>query len=199
MLIKQKSRSLRTFGELPIVFSTKVNLLYLVCSIARRFCLLYLIKQSCLLKTFSKNSNLDDSSISLTVFPSRTTLKLHISVTLKMIKKVITNVDSSKASGPGCIPVVVLKNCEPELSYILAELFNMCLNETCFPNCWKISSVFPVFKNVGERLQLKTTALLVFCLGSGVSKVFEKLVNNTIVDRLEKSDLFSHFQYGFRS
>ena len=199
MLIKQKSRSLRTFGELPIVFSTKVNLLYLVCSIARRFCLLYLIKQSCLLKTFSKNSNLDDSGISLTVFPSRTTLKLHISVTLKMIKKVITNVDSSKASGPGCIPVVVLKNCEPELSYILAELFNMCLNETCFPNCWKISSVFPVFKNVGERLQLKTTALLVFCLGSGVSKVFEKLVNNTIVDHLEKSDLFSHFQYGFRS
>ena len=199
MLIKQKSRSLRTFGELPIVFSTKVNLLYLVCSIARRFCLLYLIKQSCLLKTFSKNSNIDDSGISLTVFPSRTTLKLHISVTLKMIKKVITNVDSSKASGPGCIPVVVLKNCEPELSYILAELFNMCLNETCFPNCWKISSVFPVFKNVGERLQLKTTALLVFCLGSGVSKVFEKLVNNTIVDHLEKSDLFSHFQYGFRS
>ena len=199
MLIKQKSRSLRTFGELPIVFSTKVNLLYLVCSIARRFCLLYLIKQSCLLKTFSKNSNIDDSGISLTVFPSRTTLKLHISVTLKMIKKVITNVDSSKASGPGCIPVVVLKNCEPELSYILAELFNMCLNETCFPNCWKISSVFPVFKNVGERLQLKTTALLVFCLGSGVSKVFEKLVNNTIVDHLEKSDLFSHFQCGFRS
>ena len=35
-----------------------------------------------------------------------------------MVKKVITNLDSSKASGPDCIPVVVLKNCEPELSYI---------------------------------------------------------------------------------
>ena len=32
-----------------------------------------------------------------------------------------------------------------------------------------------------------------------VSKVFEKLVNNTIVDHLEKCDLFSDFQYGFRS
>ena len=32
---------------------------------------------------------------------------------------------SSKASGPDCIPVVVLKNCKPELSYILAELFNV--------------------------------------------------------------------------
>ena len=33
----------------------------------------------------------------------------------------VTNLDPSKASGPDCIPLVVLKNCEPELSYILAE------------------------------------------------------------------------------
>ena len=76
-------------------------------------------------KNISKNSNLDDSGISLPVFPSRTNLKLHnISVTPQMVKKVITNLDLSNASGPACIPVVFLKNCEPELSYILAELFN---------------------------------------------------------------------------
>ena len=28
--------------------------------------------------------------------------------------------------------------------------------------------------------------------------VFEKLVNNSIVNHLEKCGLFSHFQYGFR-
>ena len=32
-----------------------------------------------------------------------------------------------------------------------------------------------------------------------VSKVFEKLVNNKIVDRLNKCGLFSDIQYGFRS
>ena len=32
-----------------------------------------------------------------------------------------------------------------------------------------------------------------------VSKVFEKLVNNRIIDHLEKSGLFCNFQYGFRS
>ena len=32
-----------------------------------------------------------------------------------------------------------------------------------------------------------------------VSKVFEKLVNNRIVDYLEKCGLLSDFQYGFRS
>ena len=43
--------------------------------------------------------------------------------------------DSSKASGPDFIPVVVLKNCEPDLSYILAELFNIGLKESYFPDC----------------------------------------------------------------
>ena len=32
-----------------------------------------------------------------------------------------------------------------------------------------------------------------------VSKVLEKVVNNRIVDHLDKCDLFSDFQYGFRS
>ena len=98
-------------------------------------------------ENFSKNSNLDDLGISLPVFLSKTNLKLHnISVTPKMVKKIIMNLDLSKASGPDCIPVVVLRNCESELSYILAELFSKCLKESCFPVCWKVSSVVPVFK-----------------------------------------------------
>ena len=68
-------------------------------------------------ENFSKNSNLDDSGISLPALPSRTILKLHnISITPKMVKKVIMSLALSKAFGPDCIPVVVLKNCEPELS-----------------------------------------------------------------------------------
>ena len=149
-------------------------------------------------ENFSLNSNLDDSGVSLPVFPSRTNLKLHnISITPKMVRKVVMNPDLSKASGLDCIPVVVLKNCAPELSYILAELFNKCPKVSCFPDCWKVSSVVPVFKNVGERSTAKNYRPV--SLLSVVSKVFEKLVNNRIVDHLEKCGLFSDFQYGFRS
>ena len=155
-------------------------------------------KAKLLAENFPKNSNLDDSGIPLPVFPSRTNLKLHnISVTPKMVKKVIMNLDLSKASGPDCIPVVVLKNCEPELSYILAELFNKCLKESCFPDCWKVSLVVPVFKNVRERSTAKTYHPV--SLLSVVSKVIEKLENNRFVDQLEKCGLFSNFQYDFRS
>ena len=140
-------------------------------------------------ENFSKNSNLDDSGIFLPVFPSRTNLKLHnISLSPKMIKKIITNLDSSKAFGSDCIPVVALKNCEPELSYILAELFDKSLKESCFPDCWKVSSVVPVYKNVGERSAAKNYRPV--SLRFVFSKVFEKLVNNRLVDHLEKCGLF---------
>ena len=67
-------------------------------------------------KNFLKNSNLDDLGIYLPVFPSRTNQELHnSSITAKMVKKVIVSLDSSRASRPDCIPVAVLKNCEPEL------------------------------------------------------------------------------------
>ena len=60
----------------------------------------------------------------------------------------------------------VLKNCKPELSYVLAQLF----------------------KNVGERSTAKNYHPV--SLFSVVSKVLEKLVNNRIVDHLEKGRLF---------
>ena len=55
----------------------------------------------------------------------------------------------------------------------------------------------PVFKNVGERSTGKNDHPV--SLLSVVSKVFEKLVNNRIVDHLEKCGLFPDFQYGFSS
>ena len=119
---------------------------------------------------FLKTSNLNDSGIFLPIFPSITNPKLHsISVTPKMVRKVIMNLDLSKASGPDCIPVVVLKNCELELSYILAELFMKYLEQSCFPDCCKISLVVPVFKNVVERSTAKNCSP--FSLLSVISKV----------------------------
>ena len=119
-------------------------------------------------KNFSKNSNLDDSAISLTAFPSRTKLKLHnISVTLKMVKKVVKNLDSSKACSPDCIPVVALNNCE-------SELFNMCMKESCFPDWWKSHQWSLYLRMLGKERSIAKTYHPVSLL-SLVSKVFDKV------------------------
>ena len=74
--------------------------------------------------------------------------------------------------------MVVLKNCEPELSCVLAELFNKCLKEPCSLDCSKVSSVVPIFKNIWEQSTAKN-----YCpvsLLSVVSKVFEKFSQRNV-------------------
>ena len=83
----------------------------------------------------------------------------NIHVTPKLVKRAITNLDLSKVSGRDCVLVVVLKNFEAQLSYILAEIFNICLKEFCFQNFWKVLSVVPVFKECwGEEHSYKLPA-----------------------------------------
>ena len=59
---------------------------------------------------------------------------------------------------------------------------------SCYPDCWKVSSLVPVFKNVGERYTVKNYNPV--SLFSVVSKVSEKLVNKMIADHLEKYGFF---------
>ena len=66
-----------------------------------------------------------------------------------------------------------------------------------FPDCWRTSSVVPVFENARESSVAKKYSL--FSPLFADSKIFEKLDSTVLVDHLEKSDLFPNFQYGFRS
>ena len=86
--------------------------------------------------------------------------------------------------------MVVQKNCKPELSYILAELFNKSLKESCFFGLLQGFSGSPYIYERPTAKNYHPVSLL-----SVVSKVFEKLVNNGIADHLEKCGLFSVFQY----
>ena len=125
-------------------------------------CLLLLIKQNCVLKSFLKTFNLGDSGISLPAFSSRTAVKLDdIPVTPKLVKKAINSINFSKASDPDCILVAVMKNFEPEFSYILAGRFIIILRKSCFPDCWKGRSNlwFLYLKTLGRGLRLNITTL----------------------------------------
>ena len=140
---------------MPIVLSTKVNLLYFLYSTVQSCCLQYLIKQNCLLKTFLRTL---DSGISLPVFPSRINLKLYdIFVTAKMIKKVVMNLDLSNACSPDCIPVVVLKNCE--LNSSISDWRSLLFQIVGRFYWWPL-----YLKMLGERSTAKNYHLLVFFL-----------------------------------
>ena len=125
-------------------------------------------------ETISDNSNLDGSGISLPGFASRANLKLrNIPVTPMLVKNMIINFDSLNASGPDCIPVVVLESSEPEYLSTLANLCKSWQKESHFLVCWRVSSLVSIIgEKSGTKNYLPVSLLLV------VSKIFGKLFNN---------------------
>ena len=102
-----------------------------------------------------------------------------------MVSRAIYYLDASKATGPDRVPAIVRKMCSPELSPVLAKLYNKCLAESCFPSCWKSSSVVQVFKNI---------SLLPI-----ISKIIESFINDSLTKHLDITGLFSDLQYGFHA
>ena len=111
------------------------------------------------------------------------------------MRRVIFELDSTKASGPDSIPVTVLRNCAPELSSIFSKIFNLCLKTCTFPTCWKQAVVVPVPKkgDLTNALNYRPISLL-----SVVGKIFERLLNDQIWKHLETNKLLSDVQLGFQ-
>ena len=109
---------------------------------------LSLIKQNCWPKTFLKTLNLMTVvslyNLSLVEIIWNCIMFLLLPSWLKMLYPIFIHQGH-------CVSGLVLKNYESGLPYILADLFNMCLKEPCFPGFWKVSSLAPVFQNFGER------------------------------------------------
>ena len=119
-----------------------------------------------------------------------------LQITPSSVCRAISNLDSSIASGPDSIPAIIFKKCGPELSSILSKLFNKCLSESSFPECWKCANIVPAFKNCGDRSdpsKYRPISLLPI-----VSKIFETLINKKLTDHLESLGLLTDKQYGFR-
>ena len=176
--ITSKKLGSRDFWQIANSVFRKVNLIYLY--LTDLWCFHLHLKQNWSLKSFLRTLNLMiQTDISLPAFLFRTNLKIcNISVFSKFVKNGVTNLDSLNAPDPHFILVLVLRKCELQLSYVLAELFNMHLKESCYKDCWKILSLVPVCKNCAAKKYL--------CLLFMVSKIYEKLVNNKLFDHLEK-------------
>lgn len=67
----------------------------------------------------------------LPVFSCMASINLHIIP--KMVAIVV--IESSKESGPDCIPQMILQNCESEVSQIQVDLFNMYVKQLSLPDC----------------------------------------------------------------
>ena len=154
-------------------------------------------KANLLCSMFANISTLDDQGEEPPHFPERTEKKLpQIHIFPKCVQRALQRLDISKAAGPDGIPAIVLKQCAHVLATPLSKLLNLSLKNDYFPDSWKEARVQSAFKKGDHSSPSNYRPISLLPI---VSKVFETLVNKSIMHYLESNQLLCDAQYGFRS
>ena len=111
------------------------------------------------------------------------------------IVKIIKSLDPNKAHGHDEISIRMIKLCATSISKPLSILFINCFKNQCFPNEWKKANIVPVYKKNDKQLikNYRPVSLLPVC-----SKIFEKVIFNSLFKYLEDNNLLNGNQSGFR-
>ena len=112
------------------------------------------------------------------------------------IEDEISNLNSSKATGPYIIPTKLPKTLKYIISGSLASLFNCFFSSGTVPSKLKVARVTPVYK-MGHRT-VKSNYRLISLL-SVFNKILEKLVYSRLLKFLDKYEILFNGQFGFRS
>ena len=109
------------------------------------------------------------------------------------VESAMKQLKPSVAAGPDGIPSSVLKNCACSLSRPLKIIFNQSLAQGTFPNIWKKSYIFPVFKKGNKSDISNYRGITSLCAGS---KLFEILIGETL--QRSVSHYIATEQHGFQ-
>jgi len=107
----------------------------------------------------------------------------------------INRLKNKKSCGTDDLPTFLYKKSVPLLCQPLAFLFNLSVNQGIFPNCYKIAKVIPLYKK--ESREIISNYRPISLLNTG-SKIFERIIHDRLVKFLEKFNLISEHQFGFR-
>ena len=127
--------------------------------------------------------------------PSSVPLLSSITCSQECIQQLLSTMKTKTASGPDNISSHMLKNTARSISPFLHELFSLSLSTGKLPSEWKISNVTPIPKSgdASQCCNYRPISLL-----SIVSKTFERIIHNQLLNFLLKHSRISRFQFGFR-
>ena len=111
------------------------------------------------------------------------------------VRKYISNLTVSKASGPNSIPTSILKNYTDQLIKPLLTILNKSLVEGTFPDLLKVASVCPIYKKSDRT---KCANYRPISILSNLSKFFSRTMYNRIELFLSEFKTIYKLLFGFR-
>ena len=136
-------------------------------------------------ETRNTGTKLPESTQSFFFFPIRET----------ELNQYIDKLVCTKAPGSDGITPFVLKKIKNTIILPLLHIFNLSLQRGVFPNALKQALIVPVFKS-GSRIDVNNYRPI--ALLSIFSKLFETCVSKRLMNFLEKNNMLSSRQFGFR-
>ncbi|CAK1600921.1 unnamed protein product [Parnassius mnemosyne] len=111
------------------------------------------------------------------------------------IETIILNMKTNCSVGRDNISTFFLKRYRNLLVPPITYICNLSLKTGKFPNCFKLAEIHPIYKSgdAGCVNNYRPISIL-----PTVSKILEKVINKRLTNYLEKHNLLSHCQYGFR-
>ena len=111
------------------------------------------------------------------------------------VERLILGLKTESAVGWDKISNKILKHNIDALVHPLTFVFNACLDSGSFPDHLKKSEVRPIYK-AGDRNRISNYRPI--SILPALSKLLEKIINVRLVNYLEKNNLLSNRQFGFR-
>ena len=112
------------------------------------------------------------------------------------IQTLLQNLNANKAPGPDGIHPLVLKHCSYKLALILKVIFRQSLNTGNIPSDWLLANVISVYKRGSKNLPVNYRPI---SLTSICSKVMEHIIYHSMMSHLNRNNVLSGSQHGFRA
>ena len=117
-----------------------------------------------------------------------------VDFTPEIVFKVLHKLKPSTSHGPDGIPNLLLKNLARELSVPLCHLFDFSFKSQKLPDCWKLATVTPIFKQ-GETSNPNNYRPI--SLTSNCCKAMERIINDSLLKYLMHNSLITAHQHAF--
>jgi hypothetical protein len=111
------------------------------------------------------------------------------------IKKLLSNINPHKATGPDNISGRVLKELQEKTAPILSLIFTKYFHTGQTPIDWKTANVAPAFKKGDKHKAVNYRPISLTCIRC---KLMEHIVTKHVMNHLENNKILYELQLGFR-
>lgn len=112
------------------------------------------------------------------------------------VANVLKKLPNKTSSGINEIPTIVLKCLPPSIIRDYSTIFNNSLNQQYFLEIWKTSKIILIFKK--GKPDNQTFSYRPISLTPNISKVYEIVINNSIINFCNENKIIPDNQFGFK-